>query len=1197
MDTAREYFFDKVEWRRTGATSGGWLFAPLVAQRSGGLRDGDYNFNCAIQDERMAKMLREIAPSGILKRNVPEVLPELSAYDTNLDALAITNQLQFANFRALVNGWLLNVENATTEQYEDSGANTVAAAVNTDQNYCTVRLPDPPTTSGSERYDLVWLEVFLRQITSNVAGATTDCYVTDAPTEIDLYGNTQNDETYFDNLTNNIQYNGLTVADGVQLQYRLRVSDTVTITSNPEGLGDTVHVLPQGGLDAPVSGTGYGFFNAGIPMGGSDKPARNYKDDGLWICGDGSELAAQTLGTVDGYIYAIPLFIVHRKNGYAWSNGQNLNGTACAIPATASHWSYGQTWATDRPDKAYYDKPTWKDIIDLRHDVHLNGVNYQEIFEETWTRLLRGELFTKMGTNALHAEAKGRTLLHQDVICSGIAPGGAFPGGGLTYGTVIANPVAHPQNSGRGWRSNYSDGIWQDPFVVYSWEATGSSGVSNFPVVNPTYVHVSIPAGMTGIAEFVPSATSVTFWCWHASGPVSTGYSMTGLATGDTMTGAFDGTAFSTGDTIYAAFNVRYVNLGSGTTYQPRTLWQGWAIESGFTGPIAVGDAQLAASFGSGDLLLQEMFYRASYAVGHGPCTADADNSGYTGSQTTDRMYAVPLQYTATSYALQNTPECWRALVFVNGDGTVDIGESHTYKPLKRMSGSTFVFNDYLYGNSGWSIEWCSKVYRAGAGNPTTSGGGALTVNGIWRDETEHEFAVCFNDGPAVDQVLMFEFAVGKRQIGVRGYAKSIDAMAQVSNFYSLNSGDGAEQTFYLFTSGVLLGAGLDLDVEGLGARMWAWDVTGTTDVAYSGVVLDSGTRLEPNLLRVRTNAPLTAGHQIKLSLKWNWAVDPDAGQMGFWYDHVPYQGQQEHLHGTLQYSDMKVWSHILGPQYAAGTPRSIAGAGYRLPMVSGVEAWALSPTGAANLVSKRVDGPYISAGAACIRNQNAQFAYLGDPTDSNSEYFAMVPGTDVEMCAGATGTRGLAGWTREGEGSTAAIVGRGESSLYGSGAHNNCVLGLCRMWNYTAYEDSTTTMTLTGVVGTFTAGERIVGGTSAVEAVVNAYTGITATTGTLTVSFEVPDTGFTLGETITGQDSGATADVGTYTGVTQKPTNTPSLALVVGSAYRTSSTSEGFDGSAASGKEGTDVVDVFLVPRRDLTHIDLDSTPWEFPS
>lgn len=226
---------------------------------------------------------------------------------------------------------------------------------------------------------------------------------------------------------------------GYQLSYRIRVVDGVDFATYPEGINHTTKVKAWGGGS---SDTTYTF-------------AKDNVDVGLYKAGDGSSTAKTSLQTSDGYVYAIPLFRVKRRNNAGY-RADNLNGArdyyvtkrgtgksypnglqpgaTDTIPLDASTYSLAKvgdvlSWGTvkiqimskdenntvtiknvgtvitligsdwglvsDRPDGKYANIIDKDDIIDLRHQVSLTGFNYQKLLEENFDKLLRGELQTK----------------------------------------------------------------------------------------------------------------------------------------------------------------------------------------------------------------------------------------------------------------------------------------------------------------------------------------------------------------------------------------------------------------------------------------------------------------------------------------------------------------------------------------------------------------------------------------------------------------------------------------------------------------------------------------------------------------------------------------------------------------------------------------------------------------------------------
>src|SRR5690606_35236083 len=90
--------------------------------------------------------------------------------------------------------------------------------------------------------------------------------------------------------------------------YRIRVVADINLAQYPEGF-DASLVFARG----PKTNTSLAFENMREELG----------DPGLWRAGTGDNDAT---GTVDGYVYAIPLCVVFRRNGAGFSDTGNLAG-------------------------------------------------------------------------------------------------------------------------------------------------------------------------------------------------------------------------------------------------------------------------------------------------------------------------------------------------------------------------------------------------------------------------------------------------------------------------------------------------------------------------------------------------------------------------------------------------------------------------------------------------------------------------------------------------------------------------------------------------------------------------------------------------------------------------------------------------------------------------------------------------------
>jgi len=247
----------------------------------------------------------------------------------------------------------------------------------TDENNI-ITLNAPP--SRGNRVDFVFLEVWRKLIT---------------PTDtLYRYGNVLYGGTNFSNDLIDPARN-IETSLRVQVQYRIRVVNDIDIETYPSGF-DPNRVYAQGPLSSPVACTGGCFFQASF-------------DQGLWIAGEGDSAAQETLETVDGYTYAIPMFALSRRSTYAYEPDQDSNGAGRSLA------DYTNGYASDRPDNLYSDWVVSDDILDLRHKV-APVENYKEIAQEGFRRLSRGEIKGIMAKSTLGEDHYGTVLTHADAV-------------------------------------------------------------------------------------------------------------------------------------------------------------------------------------------------------------------------------------------------------------------------------------------------------------------------------------------------------------------------------------------------------------------------------------------------------------------------------------------------------------------------------------------------------------------------------------------------------------------------------------------------------------------------------------------------------------------------------------------------------------------------------------------------------------
>jgi len=276
-------------------------YAGVVFQAVKPPLDSELNLAAFIDLESKAEEVRSRVASGWL---MDELNPRVDFF-TNQDW---SNQFYFGKQQtgelrnlawAVVNGWLVPVSGTRTGQ--------PPLAANDVDYWNKIQLNPPSTSTGGNRAEFIFLETWLERIDVDPAPPGV------APGKpqrgyIYRFGNV---ESGFSNLPDelvdpDINYE---TTKRVQVQYRIRVVADVNLVQYSEGFDPTI-VFAQGALGVPSS---VPFQNMRKQLG----------DPGLWRAGTGDP---STFGTVDGYVYAIPLCTVFRRNSAGFSDVGNLAG-------------------------------------------------------------------------------------------------------------------------------------------------------------------------------------------------------------------------------------------------------------------------------------------------------------------------------------------------------------------------------------------------------------------------------------------------------------------------------------------------------------------------------------------------------------------------------------------------------------------------------------------------------------------------------------------------------------------------------------------------------------------------------------------------------------------------------------------------------------------------------------------------------
>ncbi len=274
--------------------------------------DSELNFNQQIAAEALKLNAQRQVPSGWLGNGTNSA----DVYET---AAAWSNWFKFGRqksgeLRALswasVNGWLIPVTGTLT--------GTPPGSPDDVSTWNRITLDPPPANAGDSRIDFVFLEVWQARLAPNAA--------TNKPSAsaVYTYGNVEGGMSYLAEQSQDTGM-GFETTQRVQLQYRLRVVKSVGLSTYPDGFDPAV-VKARG---AATTDTTYTFSNMRGALG----------DPGLWRAGDGT---ANSLGTVDGYVYAIPLCTVFRRNSVLWTGAPsvNLNGGFNRNPLAVDRTNY-----------------------------------------------------------------------------------------------------------------------------------------------------------------------------------------------------------------------------------------------------------------------------------------------------------------------------------------------------------------------------------------------------------------------------------------------------------------------------------------------------------------------------------------------------------------------------------------------------------------------------------------------------------------------------------------------------------------------------------------------------------------------------------------------------------------------------------------------------------------------------------------
>lgn len=447
-----------------GTGVSGWLdpegrnWETGVYQASKPVLDKELNLTQDVAQNERRRLGKRSLPSGWLMSDFLDTSDMTSAIFTQS---AISNDLEIPqDLYAVVNGWLIRV-----------GYTNAAGATKN-----RVDLGVVPSGAGAKRTDLVVLEVWRKLLS-----AAPDTDGKSPAGRIWWFGNVKIDSA--DDLTLNFADDiqdgalGSETTKRVQIQYRLRVIQGVDLFAYPMGIDDPIVVANSVPASAAApDGVATTFFYTNQSTAG---------DPGLWVAGDG--VPTNALGTVDGYMYAVPLMAVVRRNDTAFNRLSNHNG---GVPSPGP---------SDRPDGYFNDIVISRDVVDLRNGVSPEGWNYREVAEKNLQFLFDNALRTEMTRTLIGGGVDGTTFLWADEV--GVPP---VSGDGTTTGDT---PGAENIGNFDGVRRRFSDRVINE-VICLAYTPSGATWVDNETVtIDPSALPV-YPYSAYNWASYAPSDIS-----------------------------------------------------------------------------------------------------------------------------------------------------------------------------------------------------------------------------------------------------------------------------------------------------------------------------------------------------------------------------------------------------------------------------------------------------------------------------------------------------------------------------------------------------------------------------------------------------------------------------------------------------------------------------------------------------------------
>jgi len=241
---------------------------------------------------------------------------------------------------------------------------------------------------------------------------------------------------------------GFESSQRIQLQYRIRgtgATEGVDWKASPDGFSNP-NLVARAGLAAPLANYPFVPADGSTARGNSSAVSYGILDEGLWVAGNGTTVSAQALGTLDGYVYAIPLAFVFRHNksegfGLGFDPVGNANGapTAGHAPYTGALGLLINAGHSDRPDGHYCDRIYAEQVLDLRRHIAQQGLDLRTELQYQIQALLDGQNHTWAIDTVDKLAVLGGTsgdVATQHLVCDNIGREGALDVDSNTQGST-----------------------------------------------------------------------------------------------------------------------------------------------------------------------------------------------------------------------------------------------------------------------------------------------------------------------------------------------------------------------------------------------------------------------------------------------------------------------------------------------------------------------------------------------------------------------------------------------------------------------------------------------------------------------------------------------------------------------------------------------------------------------------------------